>query len=187
MKRSTVLYTCNNTGFHDVSHAVQYGTVVYDWSNAKLLWANHHPMNSEELITEQAELVLAADPGVEGYSPRVWTYRNSIKALNWYSSVRTKLDDPKYSSWFAKFKGFDDSVYPGGMGKESNGTLHVPTCDWFGTDALPAKCSGFYHDEEQTPAKAVTVVRQQPSSFPIKLRIQSSSGYNLPIGYQDGP
>jgi hypothetical protein len=32
MKRSTVLYTCNNTGMHDVSHAVEYGTVVYDWS-----------------------------------------------------------------------------------------------------------------------------------------------------------
>ena len=37
MKRSTVLYTCNNTGMHDVSHALEYGTVVYDWSNAKLL------------------------------------------------------------------------------------------------------------------------------------------------------
>ena len=23
-------------------------------------------------------------------------YRNTIKALNWYSSVREKLDDPKY-------------------------------------------------------------------------------------------
>lgn len=31
MKRSTVLYTCNNTGMHNVTHAVDYGTVVYDW------------------------------------------------------------------------------------------------------------------------------------------------------------
>ena len=38
MKRSTVLYTCNNTGMHAVSHAVEYGTVVYDWSNAKQIW-----------------------------------------------------------------------------------------------------------------------------------------------------
>ena len=112
-------------------------------------------MSSEELITKQAEMVLAADPGVEGYNPRVWAYRNSIKALNWYSSVRKKarrrrpapapppwdpshrpveaapasrgltthhaaphgmlsrrmqLDDPKYSSWFAKFEGFDDKT-----------------------------------------------------------------------------
>ena len=35
--------------------------------------------------------------GVPGFAPRVWAYRNTIKALNWYSSVREKLDDPKYS------------------------------------------------------------------------------------------
>jgi hypothetical protein len=89
---------------HDVSHAVKYGTVVYDWSNAKQLWANAHPMNSEELITKQAEMVLAADPGVSGEQPRVWAYRNTIKALNWYSSVREKLDDPAYASWSVKHK-----------------------------------------------------------------------------------
>ena len=49
------------------------------------------------------------------------------------------------SSWFAKFKGFDDSTYPGGKGKETNGTFHVPTCDWYGTADKPPKCSGFYH------------------------------------------
>ena len=53
----------------------------YDWSNAKNIWANHHPLNSEELITAQAEAVYAADPGVPGYAPRVWAYRNTIKAL----------------------------------------------------------------------------------------------------------
>ena len=24
------------------------------------------------------------DPGVPGYAPRVWAYRNTIKALNWH-------------------------------------------------------------------------------------------------------
>ena len=70
-------------------------------------------------------------------------YRNTIKALNWYSSVREKIDDPAYASWFIKFRGFKDSPYPGGTGKETNGSFHVPTCDWFGTAAKPAKCSGF--------------------------------------------
>ena len=51
-------------------------------------------MSSEEDITIQAEMVYAADPGLPGYAPRVWAYRNTIKALNWYSSVRVKLDDP---------------------------------------------------------------------------------------------
>lgn len=122
MRNSTVLYTCNNTGFHNVTLANQYGVVVYDvstrpppsptlaaepaprplatlarrppfsrahprhhalvspqWSNAKAIWANAHPMSSEELITQQAEMVYAADPGVPGYMPRVWAYRNTIK------------------------------------------------------------------------------------------------------------
>ena len=47
----------------------------YDWSNAKQLWANTKPMNDEELLTKQAEMVLAADPGHKGYAPRVWVYR----------------------------------------------------------------------------------------------------------------
>ena len=29
-------YTCNNTGMHNVTHANQFGIVVYDWSNAKV-------------------------------------------------------------------------------------------------------------------------------------------------------
>ena len=79
MKNSTVLYTCNNSGMHDIHHANQFGIVVYDWSNAKAIWANAHPMSSEELITKQAEMVYAADPGLPGYAPRVWAYRNTIK------------------------------------------------------------------------------------------------------------
>ena len=44
---------------------------------------------------KQAEMVLAADPGVPGHAPRVWVYRNNIKALNWFSSVREKLGTPE--------------------------------------------------------------------------------------------
>jgi len=150
MRNSTVLYTCNNSGMHNVTHANQFGVVVYDWSNAKAIWANAHPMSSEELITKQAEMVYAQDPGLPGYAPRVWAYRNTIKALNWYSSVREKLDDPKYASWFIKFKGFSSSPYPGGQGKAENGSFHVPTCDWYDNGTAP-RCSGFYHDQEQTP------------------------------------
>eukprot|EP00040_Diaphanoeca_grandis_P027318 m.155154 g.155154 ORF g.155154 m.155154 type:complete len:642 (-) comp30927_c0_seq1:241-2166(-) len=151
MRNSTVLYTCNNSGMHNVTHANQFGIVVYDWSNAKAIWANAHPMTSEELITKQAEMVYAQDPGLPGYAPRVWAYRNTIKALNWYSSVREKLDDPKYASWFIKFKGFSNTPYPGGTaGQSANGSYHVPTCDWYNNGTAP-RCSGFYHDQEQTP------------------------------------
>lgn len=62
-----------------MAEAIRYGLVVYDWSNAKDIWANQHPMNDEELLTKQAEMVLAADPGIPGEQPRVWVYRNTIK------------------------------------------------------------------------------------------------------------
>ena len=45
---------------------------AHSWSNAKAIWANAHPMSSEELITKQAEMVYADDPGVPGFAPRVW-------------------------------------------------------------------------------------------------------------------
>ena len=37
--------------------------VSYDWSNAKNVWAQAHPMNCEEMLNTQAEMVLAKDPG----------------------------------------------------------------------------------------------------------------------------
>ena len=36
MEQSTVLYTCNNSGFHNVTTASRYWITVYDWSNAKV-------------------------------------------------------------------------------------------------------------------------------------------------------
>ena len=53
-----------------------------------------------------------------------------------------------------RFQGFKDSPYPGGLGKAQNNSFHVPACDWYnngtGTTTAP-RCSGFYHDQEQTP------------------------------------
>ena len=69
------VYTCNKTGVHNVSEAIRYGVAAYDWSNAKELWANAQPMDADRMLTKQAELVLAADPGIEGEQPRVWVYR----------------------------------------------------------------------------------------------------------------
>ena len=66
---------CNNSGMFDPKFGGRFGAVSYDWSNAKQLWANTHPMNDDELLTKQALMVLAADPGHPGYAPRVWVYR----------------------------------------------------------------------------------------------------------------
>jgi len=64
----------------------------------------------------------------------VWVYRNLVKALPWFSSVRTKITDPAYSGWFLKFK--------------PKGPYHVPQCD---SNYNPPLCSNFYHDQNQVP------------------------------------
>jgi hypothetical protein len=139
MRMSTIFMPCNDSGFHDVEEAIQYGIVSYDWSNAKQLWVNNgngsQPMNDEELLTTQAEMVMAADQ--KPNRTKVWIYRNTIKALNWFSAVREKLDDPAYSSWFIRFD-------PG-----QNGNYSQPACD---VNWSPPKCSPFWHDQAQSPA-----------------------------------
>jgi hypothetical protein len=135
MRMSTIFMPCNDSGFHDVKEAVRYGIVSYDWSNAKQLWVNNRPapMNDEELLTKQAEMVMAAD--TKPNKTRVWVYRNTIKALNWFGSVREKLDDPAFAGWFIKFSG--------------NGNYSQPACD---ANYSPPKCSTFWHDQAQSPA-----------------------------------
>lgn len=54
-----------------------------------------------------------------------------------------KLDDPRYAGWFVRFKDY--------KGLQSNNSYHVPACDWYGNATHPPKCSGFYHDQRQTP------------------------------------
>ena len=133
----SILAPFGRSGFHNASYAAQFGVVSYDWSYAKQLWAQDKPMTCEESLTEQAESVLAEmGPYVKGEQPRLWVYRNTIKALNWFSSVREKLDDPKYSGWFVKFANYS--------GPQNNGSYNVPACTW-------EKCSGLYHDQSQTP------------------------------------
>jgi len=78
---------------------------------------------------QQAETIKKINPRT-----KVWVYRNLVKALPWYSSIREKLSDPAYSGWFLHFSA---KVAP-----------HVPKCD---TDFDPPKCSELYHDQVQTP------------------------------------
>ena len=130
MSMSTVIMPCNTSGYFDPVVAGRYGLVDIDWRNGKNVWANGHPMDSEAMLVAQARLIKSANPAT-----RVWVYRNLVKALPWFSSVREKLCDPAYAGWFLKF---DPAVT----------TPHVPRCD---TNYNPPKCTEFYHDQEQTP------------------------------------
>lgn len=71
----------------------------------------------------------AASPGTTSF-----VYRNAIKALPWYTSIRVKLQDPDYAPWFLRFSGA--------------GGYHVPQCD---ANYNPPLCSDFYHDQTDTP------------------------------------
>ena len=130
MQDSTIIQPCNKSGFLNATLFSQYGVVSLDWSNAKQLWVQP-PMSCEELIVEQAALLKAARPGV-----RVMGYRNIIKALPWFSTVREKMDNPEFSNWFLPFSTHNTTPY------------HVPPCDH---NYSPPKCSPLYHDLEQTP------------------------------------
>lgn len=130
MQDSTIIQPCNMSGFLDAPHFAQFGVVSIDWSNGKQIWVAP-PMSCEELLVEQAALLKAQRPGV-----RVMGYRNIVKALPWFSSVREKMDDPSFASWFLKFDVHNSTPY------------HVPPCD---DNYDPPKCSPFYHDMEQTP------------------------------------
>jgi len=129
MNASTIIMPCNMTGFTDPSTTTGWGYIDFDWSNAKSLWAAAKPMNCAELLLQQVDTTTKASPGTT-----VYVYRNSIKALPWYTSVREKLTDPAYLKWFLNFT--------------KTGTPHVPKCD---DNYKPPLCSDYYHDQSQTP------------------------------------
>ncbi len=132
LNQSTFVYICNYSGYTDVSPGSvvsRFGLVAFDWSNAKADWANQHPMDCEERLVAQAIAVKRGRPHA-----RVMVYRNLVKALPWFSTVRTALEDPKYAGFFLRFK--------------ASGPTHSPRCDGHYD---PARCSDLYHDQIQTP------------------------------------
>jgi len=133
LNRSTVLMVCNSSGLTDPESVRGWSLLFWDWSNGKQMWAAAKPMNAEELLVEQVARTAAALP-----DSRSFVYRNAIKALPWFSTVRTKLVDPAYAAWFVAFG--PPTV---------NGTgWHVPACD---ANYEPPLCSALYHDSLQTP------------------------------------
>jgi hypothetical protein len=127
MSLSTIMMPCNYSGLMDAATAGMWGIVDFDWSNGKQLWANAKPMDCQERLVIQADAVKNISS-----SSKVFVYRNLVKALPWYTSVRQKLVDPAYSGFFLKFK---DGVH---------GAYRVNAC-------TGSKCSAFYHDQDQTP------------------------------------
>ena len=84
MSLSTVMQPCNDSGFLEPTFASKFGIVdivsqpnhvpdvsvidrsfvvsEQDWANAKRLWSNHQPMDSEALMVEQASQLRRLNP-----------------------------------------------------------------------------------------------------------------------------
>ena len=91
-------------------------------------------MDCEELMVKQVAMTVAASPDT-----KVFVYRNMIKALPWFTSVRVKIEDPAYARWFMNFSAEVIADHT---------KAAVPVCD---TNYKPPLCSNLYHDQSQTP------------------------------------
>ena len=148
--RSTFAYVCNYSGYTNVSKGMitsRFGLVAFDWSNAKTDWANQQPMDCEERLVVQAAMLKASNP-----QTRVIVYRNLVKALPWFATVRSLLENPQFVSYFMSFN--------------LNSSPHVPQCD---RNFAPPRCSNLYHDQGQTP-QVLKLTFQIPSSLPLYQR-----------------
>jgi len=132
---STAIMPANYNGW--TRNVSQWGYVDFDWSNAKQSWAKQKPMTCEEDLLTQVQL--SAADAARNPAQRYYVYRNSIKALSWFASVRELLVDPAYSAWFLPFS----STPP------KNGSYFSPPCD---DNYSPPLCSQLYHDQTQSPA-----------------------------------
>lgn len=74
LNESTVVMPCNASGLLRPEALQDYSLISVDWSNAKNEWVQNHPMDSEMLLLQQAELNAAALP-----HSRTWIYRNIVR------------------------------------------------------------------------------------------------------------
>ena len=62
MARSTLTMQCNSSGWSSPERGAAFGIVSYDWSNAKLEWANEGPMDCDGSLVRQAARNKAQNP-----------------------------------------------------------------------------------------------------------------------------
>jgi hypothetical protein len=129
LNESTIIMPCNNSGYTDPKRTVGWSIIDFDWSNAKALWVKSRPMDDEEKLMKQIKMSTSASLG-----QTVWTYRGSMWAYPWYTSVRKTLEDPLYADWYIKFK--------------PQGPYYSKKCD---DNYDPPICSDLYHNQEQSP------------------------------------
>jgi hypothetical protein len=137
---SAYLYFCSWTRPFNPAPVANWSIVSLDWSNQKWGengWAKAKPMDCEERLFADATNFVAKSsrPG----KARAMVYRNTCKALPWFTVVREKLEDPAYAAWFLRY----------GAAPPVNGTSYFsPPCD---DNYSPPLCSPYYHDSAASP------------------------------------
>jgi hypothetical protein len=129
--RSTIMMPCRTAGLMEPEAVRGWGVVSYDWSNGKAQWTQATPMNCTEMLEQQAALTKSAFP-----QAKVWVYRNSILALPWFSSVRTKLNDAAYEGWFMHYS----------KNGKANASYHNAPCGHTGSGGARRVCTELWHD-----------------------------------------
>ena len=137
---SAYLYYCSWTRPIDPQPIANWSILSIDWSNQKWGasgWAKSKPMDCEERLFADATNFVAKSS--QPSKARGMVYRNTCKALPWFTVVREKLVDPAYSPWFLHYA----AVPP------INGTAYYsPPCDY---NYDPPLCSSYYHDSAASP------------------------------------
>jgi hypothetical protein len=129
MNQSSIIMICNNSGPVAASLAGQWRIADVDWNSNRIGWSAARPMNTEEDMLANLQAFRAVNPNSIG-----WLYRNGIKALPWFTSVRKRLEDPAYWGWF----------------------MPLANCSTAGGPPYlcgPNATNNLFHDYEQTPPR----------------------------------
>lgn len=62
MSMSTICMAGNYSGWLDPQYYTRWGIVSIDWANARQVWAQQTPMDCEERLLKQAEMIKALNP-----------------------------------------------------------------------------------------------------------------------------
>ena len=92
---------CNNSGPVDATWAKPWwGLVDVDWNSNKVTWSAAKPMDCEEDMLSNLKAIRSKNP-----TAITWLYRNGIKALPWFTSVRLLLEDRSQWGLFMPYAG----------------------------------------------------------------------------------
>lgn len=62
MSLSTLCMAGNDTGWLDLDFYGRWGIISIDWANAREVWAQQQPMDCEERLVKQAQMLKARNP-----------------------------------------------------------------------------------------------------------------------------